>query len=138
MKRGRNPDGDTTEEEEFVDDEDDDDDDDDDDDPNAYVASDGDSDDGGGGRRITVNQRLNKVKTTFPVDRDRSLVWALGQVGDADRRLQAAMRKLQALEQPSSLRCVLHDYQVDGLYAHHHSNAACARSLLPAGMEQRD
>jgi SNF2 family DNA or RNA helicase len=100
----------------FTDNDDDDDDDDDVDDAPANLSDDEDDDDGGGGgssRKLSVSERLKRIKSAFPVDSSRTLEWVLSRVGDIERRVTTATSA--TLQQPASLLCTLHGYQLDGL-----------------------
>ena len=66
-----------------------------------------------GARRPSVSDRLKRVKTTYVVDRERSLEWMLQQVGNAEACIAAATDPDQP--QPASLLCSLHGYQLAGL-----------------------
>ena len=66
-----------------------------------------------GARRPPVGERLKRIKTIYPTDSERTLEWMLQQVGDSDARIAAATTA--DLQQPSSLLCSLHDYQLVGL-----------------------
>ena len=65
--------------------------------------------------RVPVRERLRRVRSEFPVDRDRSLEWVLDRLGQTESLLENEINSLQGLGQPTSLLCTLHDYQLAGL-----------------------
>ena len=67
------------------------------------------------GSRVTVSQRLKRIKTLYPTDCERSLDWTLQRVSEAEARLRTAQQELVGFTQPRDLLCTLHDYQLDGV-----------------------
>ena len=89
---------------------------DDDDSAPEPELSDGPDDDevaAGNKRKPSVAERLKRIKTAHPDDRDRTLEQTLDQVKDVERRIGAVADS--TLAQPSTLLCTLHDYQLVGL-----------------------
>ena len=82
------------------------------DDEPAPDLSDGDEAEDNPSRRRSVAERLKRLQTSYPHDRDRTREWLLERVGDAEARIAAATTA--SLSQPRSLKCSLHSYQLDG------------------------
>ena len=62
-----------------------------------------------------MGERLERIRSVHPTDRQRPAGWLDEQVGSAAARLDAAVSALATLCQPASLRGTMHDYQLDGL-----------------------
>ena len=76
--------------------------------------SDGDDDDDDASRKKpTLSKRLERIRSSYPDDCERSLDWALERVAEAERRVASATDP--TLQQPATLLCTLHHYQLVGL-----------------------